>query len=186
MTDDTDAPIPFPRVVEYSIDAEDRVLETGEDWGRAATDNDAPELLDVRGTNLFSAITDATLAELWRLILANVRDTQEGRRFDLRCDAPALRRFIALDVRPDEGGRVTFCSREARVEVREPVVLLDRRTERNDSLLQVCAWCARVKAPAWMPIEAAVERLMLFEQRPLPRISHGICPECFAKAMPPS
>ncbi len=177
-------PSPFPRVVEYVIDADDLVLQTGADWAEVAVDNDAPELREIRGIDLFSAISDANLGELWRMILASVRRTQEGQTFDLRCDAPSLRRFIELDVRPDENGGVRFSSRETRVEVREPIPLLDRRAERNDSLLLVCAWCARVQATTWVPIEDAVARLMLFEQQLLPRISHGICPDCFAKTMP--
>ena len=156
---------------------------TGVEQAQPASRIDAPELREIRGIDLFSAISDASLRELWRLILADVRKNEAGRTFDLRCDAPSLRRFIALDVRLHEKGGVRFSSRETRIEVREPVRLLDRRTGRNDSLLLVCAWCARIQGGTWLPIEEAMERLKLFEQQRLPRISHGICPECFARTV---
>jgi hypothetical protein len=43
----------------------------------------------------------------------------------------------------------------------------------------MCGWCKRVDVSArWLEVEAAVEALRLFDEETLPRISHGICPEC--------
>ena len=43
----------------------------------------------------------------------------------------------------------------------------------------MCSWCKRVDVEgAWSDVEAAVQRLRLFELTSLPQITHGICEPC--------
>jgi hypothetical protein len=44
----------------------------------------------------------------------------------------------------------------------------------------VCSWCKRVEiAGEWFEVEDAIGRLRFFERRDMPRLSHGICRDCF-------
>jgi hypothetical protein len=44
----------------------------------------------------------------------------------------------------------------------------------------MCGWCKRTQLPTgrWVEIEEAVEELGLFEDSPLPGVTHGICLPC--------
>jgi len=46
----------------------------------------------------------------------------------------------------------------------------------------MCGWCKKVEVDGrWFEAEAAVNLLGLFELPLMPRLSHGICPECYRK-----
>ncbi len=79
-----------------------------------------------------------------------------------------------------EFDQVEFRSSPISIERREPVAVFDvRKTPRSSETLSVCSWCKAVEtAQAWMQLEQAVVRLGLFAAETLPRISHGICPDC--------
>jgi hypothetical protein len=163
------------------------IVGVGGDWDTVAAANDAPELKGLRRSNLLDSITDPTLRELWSRVLVDVRAGQRMHGFDLRCDAPSLRRWITIVVEPQPEDGVSFSSIETRTEIRPYVGLLDRRVPRADELLAVCAWCAKVRTTAWVSVEDAVKQLGLFEDQALPTISHGICERCLAQytdAMP--
>ena len=169
--------------VRYRVDADNVIVAIGGDWDTVAAANDAPELEGLGRTNLLESISDPTLRELWRRVLVDVRAGRRMHGFDLRCDAPSLRRWITIVVEPQPGNEVSFSSVETRTEVRPYVRLLDRRAARADELLAVCAWCAKVRTTAWVTVEEAVKQLGLFEIEALPSIRHGICDRCLAQNM---
>lgn len=170
-----------PAHVVYRIDADDVIVETGGDWDKTACANDAEELTrGVVGTSLLAAVSDSTLRQLWAQILERARGGQVREPLSLRCDAPAVRRWLHLELVADEEGGVTFASTLVRQEPRDVVSLLDRRVARRpDVLLRVCAWCGQVElGRSWLAPEAAVSLLGIGPEAPLPQITHGICGTC--------
>jgi hypothetical protein len=57
--------------------------------------------------------------------------------------------------------------------------LLDPDAPRGGGTLLMCGWCDRFEVDGeWVEVEEAARRLGLFERSEMPRLSHGICPEC--------
>lgn len=80
----------------------------------------------------------------------------------------------------DDEGWIDVTVRTMGEEQRSPVRLLDAGAPRSEEVLPVCAWCRRIRLEGeeWVEIEDAAGRFDLFGSDPLPRISHGICPDC--------
>ena len=168
----------------YTVNAENVLIEVGGSWSRFACDNDAPELQEPAplGRLLFDFIGDRTTAQLYLQVLTQVRRRQRAQAFDIRCDGPAVRRFLRITFAPAPGNGVSVKSELLREEFREPVRLLDPAAARDGELLRSCSWCERVSiAGGWYEIEEAAARLRLFDAALLPHLTHGICEDCKAR-----
>jgi len=178
------APSPSPEEpdadLDYSVDAEDRIVAVEEEWERFARSNAAPGLAGaLHGRSLWDFISDPTTRELYRDMLKRVR-AGTPIRIPFRCDAPDRRRFMELQVVAEADGTVHFHSHLLRLEWRDPVELLGSGP-RNPATppLNICSWCKHVEVEEeWIEVEEAVERLELFGDHPPPLLSHGICPSC--------
>lgn len=174
------APHLYP-VFRYVVDAFDRICYTSPEWEEFAADNAVACLSGsgVIGKPLMEFIVDPETREIYRALLDRVRRDRRPVTLHLRCDSPALRRFLELTISPARGEEVQFMARILRLEPRDPVPLLDAGAPRSADFLTICGWCKRVRAgAAWLEVEDAVDRLNLFDRSPLPQLSHGICPEC--------
>ena len=173
----------------YHIDQRDRIASVDDAWRAFAVENGAPQLAGdaVIGQLLLSYITDAETSHLYQVLLQKLRKTGVPIRVPFRCDAPALRRFMELEMAADDAGGVRFTGRLLRLERRAPVNLLDPALQRGESLLRMCSWCKRIDVGGgvWLEVEDAIARLHLFDAAPLPQISHGMCDACFALLYPP-
>ncbi|MBV8857630.1 MAG: hypothetical protein JOZ96_22705 [Acidobacteria bacterium] len=165
----------------YRLNEHDQICFVGEGWARFAEENDAPGLADEKVLNLslWDFINDLETAHLYREI---VRRAREGRRvgFRFRCDSPARRRLLRMEVTAHEGGGVQFETVTLRAEQRPYQPLLDVLVPRTKELLRVCSWCKKfdVGGGTWEEVEVAVARLGLFEREGLPRLTHGMCRPC--------
>jgi hypothetical protein len=170
--------------VTYEINAGDEIVSVGHDWAAFASANGSPELAaGAVGRPLFHFVSDPTTRHVYRELLARVR---AGRTisFDYRCDAPALRRFMRMTLRPLADKAVGFDSVTVRVEPRESPWLQAQSDHASPLVLRMCGWCKRVALPdSWEEVEIAVEALGLFGRRALPSITHGMCPACYARMM---
>jgi PAS fold len=166
----------------YRVDAQNRLTDANAAWYDFARENGSHALdsESVIGCPLWDFISDQETRHLFQIVLAKVRQTGRPVTLSYRCDAPDLRRFMQLEIRPLAEAGVEFCSRIVRQESRPHVALLDDTAPRTDTFLNMCAWCKKVALPdeSWVEVEQAVERLKLFEEPVLPQISHGICPAC--------
>ena len=168
-------------VVEYAIDAHDRVIDTGGEWSAFAQDNGAPEL-DSMATDrtLWSYFGSDEVRDLWRLLVAQVRTTRTAATVPLRCDAPGVRRWFEMTLTPQPNGVVQFRSTLSFEEHRPEVAFLAVRAERDGErpAVQVCSWCGDGHdGSTWRRIEDLVAELRLLEDA-LPSIDYGICPGC--------
>jgi hypothetical protein len=51
----------------------------------------------------------------------------------------------------------------------------------EEEFLRACGWCCRIDLEGyWHEVEDAVARLGMFEFSRLPKLTHGICKECFS------
>lgn len=174
------------RLVEYEVDADDRLVWVSPSWDDFAVDNDAPELSGgaCLGRKLLDFVTGAEMQLLWRELLGRCRSSAGALTVTLRCDSPRLRRDMeATLVSGGDGGiRVGVATLSA--SPRDVQSLLDRHAERSPDLLTMCSWCKAVRVgDEWAPLEGATERLGLLREARVPRISHGICPGCHGEWM---
>lgn len=171
-----------PSVI-YRIDAADCFMEVGGAWSDFAEANEgdqlAPEM--VLGRSLWDYVGDLTTRQLYRTMLRHVRSDGLPVRFRFRCDAPSVRRLLAMEIAPVDSGHVRFTVTPVAEAERPSVPLLEgeHKVTRGGKLL-VCGWCQDVQLPShrWVRAEQAVAALGLFEGVAVPKVSHGICPSC--------
>ncbi len=170
-------------VLSYGIDSDDLLVRVGGDWDAFSSGNDAPDLTEsaVLGTSIWDHVIGAETRQLYQTLFRNVRRIGAVAEVPFRCDAPTRRRFMELEIVPLAEDGLDLNSRLIREELRDSVPLLDLRLTRGRDVLVVCSWCRRVSMPEgrWVEAEEALAELRLFEM-PLPRLSHGVCPDCLA------
>jgi hypothetical protein len=168
------------RVFTYRIDASDVILHVSPEWVEFALENEANELVlpGVVGKALWPFIADGDTRHLYRVILEKVRSARAVMCFSYRCDAPHMRRYMEMVVRPWDAKGVEFNSRIVREVPRTSIPLLSPTAARSDEMIRMCSWCKRVAIPEWLEVEEAIQRLRPFEKDYLPQITHGICGDC--------
>ena len=171
-----------PRDFVHRIDADSRICFVNSAWLDFASENDWDvDRSLVLGSDLLSSISDPETRHVYGLLVHRVRESRRSVRFRYRCDSPDCLRLMEMRMRYDPTrDQVEFRSRALRIERREPIAVLDtRRLQRSTQPLSICSWCKAVQmAQAWVELEQAVVRLGLLAADVLPRISHGICPDC--------
>jgi hypothetical protein len=166
----------------YAIDADDRIVALDEVWFTFARANGADDLArrpGPVGQSLFAFIGDLTTSHFYEAFFDRVRRTRHPLRVPFRCDSPARRRFLEMEIAPDASDGLELRTTVVAVEPRPPVALLERARPAGDELLRMCSWCKAVATPeGWCEVEEAILALRLFDDDLLPGISHTICPGC--------
>lgn len=169
------------RVFIHTADADGNIAAVNDEWVEFARENGAPELgrEAVVGRALWEFMEGRETRHISRLLLDKVRSTGKGLTIPYRCDSPALRRFMEMEIAPVDNGFVEFRSRVLRIEKRVPVLLLDPHAGRSDEFLTICSWCRRARTGSeWIELDEAVKKLDLFSSASLPQLTHGICQDC--------
>jgi hypothetical protein len=170
----------------YEIDENNRLVAAGPEWDDFALANDGADVVFDRvvGRDLFELIVGDEVRYIYEQMLKSVRTSGARHYFEFRCDGPTQRRRLSMAIRDAGGGHVGFETRVLEVRPRPAVSLLDRAASRGPKLVRVCAWCARVRAGAdWLDLDEAIGVHDLFDQPQVPRMSHGICGDCHARAL---
>jgi hypothetical protein len=166
----------------YRIDIEDRLAEFNDGWLAFAQANGGHALhpSNILGRSLWDFIADAETSHLYQVMVQRLRQGGPPTRFRFRCDAPDRRRLLAMEITGDQTGGIQFSVTSVLEDSRVPLSLLEPVRARGERLLTMCGWCKRTKLPTgrWVETEEAVEELSLFEDSPLPGVTHGICPPC--------
>lgn len=168
-------------VIEYRIDADDRVTPIGRGWSHFASTNGADALDHLtEGRTLWSFFDSEDIREIWRLVISRVRSTGSPALVPIRCDAPDLRRWFDLTVTPLDDGAVAFRCELRDQERRLTVELLQtERTPAPVPAVPICSWCAMgYDGERWITIEDLVATTGLLEAESLPPVSYGICGGC--------
>ena len=167
----------------YALDSDHVITWVDEGFRRFAEANGVPELADtVIGRPLWDYVDGLETQELLR-ILFNRASMYGPMSFPYRCDGPAVRRSMVLEVTPTADGGLELSSRLRSAESRPPV-RLNGNGHRTTELLRLCSWCNRLEAEGvWVEPELGVTLVRPFEQ-PTPSITHGICPACLQALIP--
>lgn len=164
--------------ITYRVDAEDLLVEVGGDWHAFASENGCSTLTPAPlGRSLWSFVTGAEARMLWQGLLARAR---AGERVSVpyRCDAPAFRRFLTMQLEADRDDSVLLTSGLVLEEERTEMCWLAASAERASELVRSCSWCRSFAVgDEWVEVEEAVARLRLLEAAP-PQITHTLCPGC--------
>ncbi len=167
--------------VVYRLNDRDELVFANPAWDRFAAANSGEFVTAERalGRSLWGFISDATTRQLYRDVLRRVRGGRPV-RFNFRCDSPAIRRLMEMDVTLAAAGGVEFRTRALSEDSRPFQALLAPSALHSDELMRMCSWCKKVDVGgAWAEVEEAVARLRLFERALLPSITHGICDPCY-------
>lgn len=174
--------MPDLNTLRYRINERDEITFVNQAWTAFAESNQAAEALSgsVVGQSLWLFISDRATRSLYKQIIARVR-AGHAVQFNLRCDSPGCRRLLHMSITLADDGTVEFRTHEIEHAERPNVRLLSAGGERTDEFIRECAWCNRfdVGDNTWLEVEAATSHLHLFDDGELPRVSHGICGECF-------
>lgn len=167
----------------YQIDDNDRIVFVNDAWDDLARENNIPNLTSqfIIDKSLWGFIADVDTVQIYQDIVKCVRGGR-GIDFEFRCDAPEMCRSVKMKIYPADAGGVIFETKILREWKRHPPPLLQNNTERNGELLRICGWCKKINVGRnlWEEIEKAVKSLGLFEKENfLPRLTHGICDDCY-------
>ena len=101
------------RVFVYCIDRNDLISSVNRAWLAFARENQAPELSaeGVLHKSLWDFIAYAEVRYLYGMLLNKVRATKLPVCVPFRCDSPARRRFMKLEIIPLKQKRIKFSSR---------------------------------------------------------------------------
>lgn len=184
LCDVPDAPTPAD-LLTYQIDGVDRITAVSDSWDLfAATNGGGTRASDVVGHSLWDFVVHGTTRHVYHDLIARVRG---GRRvaFSYRCDSPTLRRFMRMTLSPGADGTVTFESQVVKTQAREAPAVTISPDVQTGELLRICGWCKRVAVAddEWVEVEIAVDRLGLMGGHSPVGVTHGMCPECYARVM---
>lgn len=174
-------------MITYDVDRASTIRDVSDNWWTFAEENDGDESMlksNVIGHSLFDYITDTATVHLFKLLINRAIHDRIITEYDYRCDAPDQRRYMRMKIMPYGNDLCRFESVTLRVENREPQLILDTKiAERSKDIVVVCSWCGRVRAPnqKWIPLEDGISLVMPDDVIDLPDVSHGICPDCFAR-----
>lgn len=165
----------------YRINQTDQIYFVNDDWLDFGKKNGlAYSVEKVIGSSLWRHISDMTTRQLYFDIIGKIRRSGRRAKVPFRCDGPAVRRFMELEISALTPSDVEFKGVLIREEPREKVDLLDSSLARSAEILLMCVWCKKVKISEWVEVESAAQELRLFEKSKLPLISHVTCPGCHA------
>ncbi|MBI2425676.1 MAG: hypothetical protein HYV27_22815 [Candidatus Hydrogenedentes bacterium] len=155
-----------------------------EAWLRFAAEQGvrvSPEAFVDRSLGEF--ICNPSVRQLWDSVLNRVRSTNKPITFSVRCDSPECRRFMEIDVSPQDDGQLLFANRLIREEPRTVPSALDPYSCRTEDIVVVCSVCSKIRTgeETWMEAEGAVSTLGLMDRDVQPVLSHGLCRSCLAQ-----
>ncbi len=170
--------------VVYCVDSRNAIESVAGAWSRFAEENGAPELRPeaVLGRPLTEFLAGGALQRLWCLLLDRVREHGRARTLPFRCDSPDARRFMELELRLLDRGRVEHRSRLLRSESRDPVARVHPGARRGEGRVVVCSMCKRIEDPVegWQEAERALALVGELPPARQPSLDHGLCDGCAA------
>lgn len=173
--------------ITYRIDAHDVLVEVAGDWNEFTAANGAPEMRTDKVLNrpLWDFIHDDDTRQLHKSLLKRARGRHEMKGVPFRCDGPAIRRYMTMDITLLEERSVLYRCRIVRTESRPSIDFFHNLHGRGDVLLSMCSWCNKVEMPnqTWQEIEEAVTQMGLLELPYPPRMTHAICDVCMVQLL---
>ncbi len=147
--------------ISYRITSRDEIIFINDEWFQFALANNGSSLTreNVLYRSLCDFISDDKVKYLYQEILRRV-NAGHSLKFNLRCDAPDIRRLIEMEITPQKDGEVQFDSRTIWIQSRMPAIIFKNNTPPTDNLLIVCSWCNKIETEDgnWQEVEQAIGR----------------------------
>lgn len=173
--------------LEYVVREDLTIRSVGGPWDRFARENGVQDLNAgaVVGRRLGDFIADPGTRGIYKGLVERVLAAGDRVRFAYRCDAPDRRRFMRMSMERVGPGLVRFRSRILREEPRPAQPILAPDIPRSADLVRMCGWCKKIELAGrgWLEVEDYVRDPEVWSEPPLPRVSHGMCPECQAEML---
>jgi hypothetical protein len=169
--------------VTYRINERDEIISVNDDWCRYASDHGwegiSPD--EVLHRPIYDYITDSTTSSLYQYLFKRVRGGSSV-RYQFNCESSSHRRVMEMTVIPiGNEGSVELKARRLSKQARKLQRFDSTSNPNEDKFLRACGWCCRIDLEGyWIEVEDAVARLGVFEFSRLPKLTHGICQDCFA------
>lgn len=174
--------------VAYRIDEGAKLVWVDPAWQVFAREHGASELADgsILGESLWSFIEGVETRHLYELMFNKVRRDRSSIVLPFRCDSPDRRRFMELRIGVGTRSRneLELAARLLRAEPRDAVPLLESKAQKSRAMLAICSFCKRIEVTTvgWLEVEEAASRIGLLSNATLPKLSHGVCPDCRGRA----
>lgn len=135
----------------------------------------------ILGCSLFGFISGPEIAHLYRVLARQVFETGHAVKFVYRCDSPAIRREMSMEVSRDED-MIRYKSVILRETLRSRMI--PWQTPEAPSFVAICSFCQNYRFPISTKIWKELENLLVEEGLP-ERFSftHGICELCLSTAL---
>ena len=173
----------------YRIDVRDIIVSVSRNWESFARDNAWGSELspkNVVGHLLWDFIQDIETRHLYKEVFRRVRAGKPIGPIPFRCDSPQERRFLKLFITLLADGQIEITSTIVRAERRDPIRLLDKDMPRSSDFIRICSMCKKISTShnKWVEIEEGLAQLRPFEASEMPRLTHGLCPDCYQAIIP--
>ncbi len=165
----------------YRVDANDKIVSVNDAFLAFGDENSLPDARPEAfiGKSIWDFITDHTTRHLYQVAFDQVRRLQKSIALPFRCDSPAQRRHMRIQISCMTQGALQATSWIVHIEDTTRKPLLETPPSHGDELLKMCSWCKRVLVKdQWLDLEDAVDILSLFSGGKLPNISHCACQPC--------
>jgi len=172
----------------YHIDRDNRLTAVGSNWDeflRANAGDPSSASAAVIGRSLFDFISGLDTIQLYHLLLKKVRSTGRTATVLLNCDSPTVRRKMRLLMQPGADDAVVFRSAVLATAPRDPLDLLRGDVTHDSGFVTICSFCKRLALPeqTWVDAETFVGASAHFLKDAPPRLTHGVCPDCYRAAL---
>lgn len=175
----------------YVVRISDFVLvAVGGEWSRFARENGVTciDPGSVVGRWLFDFVHGANVCQFYRDLCEGVHRRATSVEFAFRCDSPNRKRFMRMRISRLNDSLLQFTSWVGHEEdAKNPPLPVYTPADFDDAgvaLTSICSMCKKIECEAgeWIDIDVAAASID-FMSGGGPRLSHGLCPICFAEAM---
>ncbi len=168
------------------LDPANRLVRLPSEWETFTEMIGAPGLERERvlGRPVGWFMDDETVRECFRLMWERARLEGRSARIAARCDGLDENRALQFTSTPTAAGALECSWTILRGPAATITPAVQRHRFREGEHLRMCSWCRQVHlGMMWHRLDSAAPALGLLDHTPLPPITHGICPECFAVVM---
>jgi len=170
--------------VSYWIDGTDTIVKVNQVWDHFALGNDGGDSVlssKVVGRNVFDFISGDETRMYLGALLQHARFLNKTLVRPYRCDSPALRRYMEMQVSPDEGDLVRLDHVLLRAEPYEVPVVYRYEDNPDVEALFRCSVCSDLQVgDRWFAPEDARILCGLAPEKPL-AVRYAVCPSCSLK-----
>ncbi|WP_072660513.1 hypothetical protein [Mariprofundus micogutta] len=166
----------------YYIDDSDLIVNVSATWESFAAANEGlPEcsFSALQGKPILSQFSDAETRMIYSKIFKKVRSAQRVISFLIHCDALDTIRHLEASIipLPHQFLKVQF---KLVNEIKRDPAIVQKLCNTDDNIITMCSYCGDLKNSKgqWQPIEQEITARDFFQHPALPKISHGICPDC--------